>query len=181
MLDRIKIAKDKRRNNRDNFRMENGYSWDYVLVFRVYDCLDELSEDQKKFSFKYVVNRLAEGGLQTRLFYSMDVSQINVLNSFMACITSSFIGLWSLLQDTLSFTEAVAASCANQYEIRIRWNIFTSSLLGRTKGTASGIHSSTAIRLSIRLMEIFLTISNQIIMWKGSWSLICGGLHRFTF
>jgi len=92
MLDRIKIAKDKRRNNRDNFRMENGYSWDYVLVFRVYDCLDELSEDQKKFSFKYVVNRLAEGGLQTRLFYSMDVSQINVLNSFMACITSSFIG-----------------------------------------------------------------------------------------
>lgn len=74
MIERIRIAKEKRRNHSDNFRDENGYSWDIVFVFKVYGDKEKLNEYQSKYSLKRVMRQLADGGLQTRLFYSVQVS-----------------------------------------------------------------------------------------------------------
>ena len=73
MLKRVKDAMAKRRNVADNFRTENGFSWDYVMVFKVYDADDELTPDQQKSSLKNILADLASGGLETRLFYSVQV------------------------------------------------------------------------------------------------------------
>lgn len=76
MLDRIRQAKEKRKNNRDSFRTENGYSWDYCMVFQVYDVEDKLTEKQEAHSLKHILRELSEGGLQTRLFYSVDAHEV---------------------------------------------------------------------------------------------------------
>lgn len=72
-MERIRIAKEKRRNTNDNFRDENGYSWDIVFVFKVYEEKERLNEYQSLYSLKRVMRQLADGGLQTRLFYSVQV------------------------------------------------------------------------------------------------------------
>ena len=46
MDERVRIAKEKRRNTRDNFRTENGYSWDCAFVFKVSEMMLLLSEEQ---------------------------------------------------------------------------------------------------------------------------------------
>jgi hypothetical protein len=76
MLDRVKAAIAKRRNTADNFRTQNGYSWDYVMVFKVYDSEKKLSEKQIKYSLKHILSELASGGLETRLFYSVQVDEV---------------------------------------------------------------------------------------------------------
>ena len=73
MLERVQAAIAKRRNIRDNFRTENGYSWDYVFVFKVYKADDELNDMQTEYSMKRIISDLADGGLETRLFYSGQV------------------------------------------------------------------------------------------------------------
>ena len=73
MLKRVKDAMAKRRNISDNFRAENGYSWDYVMVFKVYDSEEKLSPHQQKNSLKNILAELAGGGLETKLFYSVQV------------------------------------------------------------------------------------------------------------
>lgn len=70
---RIENAKSKRRHRGDNFRDENGYSWDVVFVFKVYGEKDRLTSAQSKWSLKRIMKELADGGLQTRLFYSVQV------------------------------------------------------------------------------------------------------------
>ena len=37
MLGRIRDALIKRNQLNDNFRNQNGYSWDYVITFKIYD------------------------------------------------------------------------------------------------------------------------------------------------
>jgi hypothetical protein len=71
MDERIRIAKEKRRNPNESFRADNGYSWDVVFVFKVYGEKEKLSAPQSKYSLKRVMKELADGGLQTRLFYSI--------------------------------------------------------------------------------------------------------------
>lgn len=68
---RVKRALMQRRNDKDQFRNENGYSWDYVMVFKVYDADEVATEDQKQFNTKFILSRLAEGHLEVRLFYNV--------------------------------------------------------------------------------------------------------------
>ena len=72
---RIDKALAKRKLVKDPFRNENGYSWDYVIVFKVYTVSDELTEAQKMPSrtVKGIVDSLAASGIQTKLFYSIQV------------------------------------------------------------------------------------------------------------
>jgi hypothetical protein len=75
LIDRLKVAVKRRRNFKDPFRDENGYSWDFFLAFRVYDETDPISELQMKYSMKALLDKLSNGGLEVRLFYSLQVSE----------------------------------------------------------------------------------------------------------
>ena len=76
--DRIASTLKRRRNDGDNFRQINGYSWDYVMSFRVYGCREAISGEQRKWSLKMILSRLARGGLTTRLFYNLKRDKIFV-------------------------------------------------------------------------------------------------------
>lgn len=54
------------------FERDNGYSYDYVFVFKVHDESVELTPMQKDFSMRNILQRLARGGIETKMFYSMD-------------------------------------------------------------------------------------------------------------
>lgn len=76
MDDRIKKALAMRRRKEDKFRNDNGYSWDYVMVFKVYRQDEEISDHQRHCSMKKVLAKLAKGGLETRLFYSCQHDEV---------------------------------------------------------------------------------------------------------
>jgi hypothetical protein len=66
-------ALKRRRVTNDPFRAEYGYSWDYVMVFKVFLEDEPVSDRQCRFSMRYCLQRLAEGGMEIRLFYSLQV------------------------------------------------------------------------------------------------------------
>lgn len=78
MMARVKKAIAKRRDVADKFRLANNYSWDYVLVFKVYLEDEKLCEFQKSNSLKNILAALAAGGLETKLFYSAQVRLANI-------------------------------------------------------------------------------------------------------
>ncbi|DAZ96612.1 TPA: hypothetical protein N0F65_000178 [Lagenidium giganteum] len=65
-------AKDVRLQLDESFERDNGYSYDYVLVFKVHEENKELSEEQKKYSMRTILQSLARGGIETKMFYSTD-------------------------------------------------------------------------------------------------------------
>ncbi|CAM9434451.1 unnamed protein product [Discosporangium mesarthrocarpum] len=71
---------DEIRRNRlrkpDVFRRNNGYSWDYVMVFEVRTEDKELTPYQRKFSMKEILSRLAAGGLETCMYYSVQRDEV---------------------------------------------------------------------------------------------------------
>lgn len=69
----------KNKNENDNFREKNGYGWDYVIVFRVYDDDELTSAMQRKFSMKMILSQLSQADLETRLHYSLLVSILIIL------------------------------------------------------------------------------------------------------
>jgi hypothetical protein len=80
ITDRLVTALKRRRNTKDTFRMEHGYSWDYVIVFKVYGEDEPVSDKQCMYSMRHVLQRLAEGGMEVRLFYSL---QVRISTSFL--------------------------------------------------------------------------------------------------
>eukprot|EP01038_Epipyxis_sp_PR26KG_P011020 gene11020-14800_t len=78
MRARVDKALEKRKLVTDPFRTINGYSWDYVMVFKVTKAGQKLTEDQKKFSLKFIIDRLADAGLQTKLYFSVQNDEIYV-------------------------------------------------------------------------------------------------------
>lgn len=76
MQERVDAAIRARMHIKDVFRVENGYSWDYCMVFKVTRYTQELSERQRKFSLKAIVLRMSAAGLQTRLFYSIQHDEV---------------------------------------------------------------------------------------------------------
>ncbi|CAM9468938.1 unnamed protein product [Pylaiella littoralis] len=66
----------KRALSKDVFRQHNGYTWDYVLVFEVRAEDKELTSYQRKFSLKEVLTRLNAGGIETRMFYSVQRDEV---------------------------------------------------------------------------------------------------------
>ena len=71
MRARIQKQMDLRKAVHDSFRNKNGYSWDLVLIFNVHLATDKLSDAQKKNSMKNILNSIADGGIETKLFYSV--------------------------------------------------------------------------------------------------------------
>ena len=76
MMRRISIALAKRKAIKDDFRARNGYSWDYVCIFKVFDSDEDIKPIQKKRSMKYILTQLSDGGLETKLFYSAMKKQV---------------------------------------------------------------------------------------------------------
>jgi len=70
MQRRIRAALQKRRNKNDKFRLVNGYSWDYVMAFNIYDDEQSITSEQRTWNLKRIMAQLASGGLQIRLFYN---------------------------------------------------------------------------------------------------------------
>ena len=67
---RVRQALLKRRNLSDKFRYKNGYSWDYVMAFRIYGDDEEITMEQRTWNLKRILAQLASGGLEMRLFYN---------------------------------------------------------------------------------------------------------------
>jgi anoctamin-10/anoctamin-7 len=76
MRDRIVDALKKQKSVKDNFRSQNGYSWDYVIVFKIYGPEQVESEKQIKYNMKHILNQLADAGLETKLFYNVKMNQV---------------------------------------------------------------------------------------------------------
>lgn len=76
LKNRLIYAIKRRRNTGDTFREDNGYSWDYVMVFRVYDEDDHVTDKQIKYNMRHILHQLGAGGLETRLFYSMSRKEV---------------------------------------------------------------------------------------------------------
>lgn len=78
MQKRIDMQIAKRKAANDPFREQNGYSWDYIVVFKVIKADDKLTDMQEngKFSMRTIVSRLAEAGLQTKLFFSIQNDEV---------------------------------------------------------------------------------------------------------
>lgn len=77
---RVLKALKRRRNKVDTFRQENGYSWDYVLVFKVYKEEDPVSDLQCRYSMKYILGLLARSGMEIRLFFSIEVRDASLIS-----------------------------------------------------------------------------------------------------
>lgn len=76
MIERVLKAIKKRRNTQDSFRNDYGYSWDFFMAFRVYDEDESLSPAQRTFSLQTVLDQLSKGGLEFRLFYSLNKKEV---------------------------------------------------------------------------------------------------------
>lgn len=76
LVERVAKALKRRRNTKDHFRDQYGYSWDYFMAFRVYDEDDPVSEIQMDNSVRKILDKLTKGGLEFRLFYSLQVSLV---------------------------------------------------------------------------------------------------------
>ncbi len=70
MRKRIAKALLARRDTGDSFREENGYSWDYVMQFRIFDEDEEINYAQRTYNVKRILAQLSSGGLEFRLFYN---------------------------------------------------------------------------------------------------------------
>jgi len=72
MKKRIAIVKAMRAAFKDGFRGKNGYSWDLVIVFNIHKATEKtLKPLQTEFNMKRVLNDLADGGVETKLFYNV--------------------------------------------------------------------------------------------------------------
>ena len=78
MAARIDKALQLRKNHKDPFRGVNGYSWDFVMVFKIRKFDDKQTPKQLNplFSVKGLLDLLAESGLQTKLFYSVQNDEL---------------------------------------------------------------------------------------------------------
>ena len=58
----------------DAFLKENGYSWSFVFVYKVFDEDQKVSltSDQLKFSMKNVIERLNTAGFDTSCFFNLN-------------------------------------------------------------------------------------------------------------
>jgi hypothetical protein len=89
MKKKVKEALKKRSLLNDNFRALNGYSWDYVLVFKVFEKDERLSAVQKQWTFKKVLSALADGGIESKVFYNSKVITISQLMLTLALLLRS--------------------------------------------------------------------------------------------
>mmetsp|Transcript_20422 Transcript_20422/g.69393 ORF Transcript_20422/g.69393 Transcript_20422/m.69393 type:complete len:748 (+) Transcript_20422:84-2327(+) len=65
-----------RKKSRDAFRVQNGYSWDWVVVFKVLEEDEKTKPFQREHSVKWILSKFAQGGLQMRMFYSVQNDEV---------------------------------------------------------------------------------------------------------
>lgn len=65
-------AKDVRVQLDEAFEKEYGYSYDYAIVFKVHDEGVDLKPVQKDNSMRKILQQLAGGGIETKMFYSVN-------------------------------------------------------------------------------------------------------------
>lgn len=77
MQARIDHAMQMRKDVKDPFRSRNGYSWDFCVVFKIFNE-DEVvnSDDPKRMSLKTILNKFADAGLETKMFFSVQKDEI---------------------------------------------------------------------------------------------------------
>lgn len=73
---RVQAELRKRRNTKDTFRQDNGYSWDYFMAFRIYEHDEIITDDQAIYNMTYVLDKLTAAGLETRIFYSITHQEV---------------------------------------------------------------------------------------------------------
>lgn len=78
MKGRITQAIADRKAAKDPFRARNGYSYDLVLVFPIHNSKAKLSPAQNENSLKNVLSALADAGLETKQFYSIQNDELYV-------------------------------------------------------------------------------------------------------
>lgn len=76
LMARIKEEAELRKLHPDRFIDDNGYSWDYCIVFKVREENEKLSKKQHKFDIAHVISRLNHAGLETKSFYSIQDDEI---------------------------------------------------------------------------------------------------------
>jgi hypothetical protein len=76
MKDRVDKAIQQRNEVKDPFRTVNGYSYDYCMVFKVHGVDEKLSAIQKEKSLKFILHKLADAGLTTKMFYSVQNDEV---------------------------------------------------------------------------------------------------------
>lgn len=88
MSNRIQKALNLRKKVKDKFRNTYGYSWDYVIIFKIltlkqnkrlnktiYKNKSDI-EGYKYNSIKFIIIRLSDSGLQNKLYYSIQKDEI---------------------------------------------------------------------------------------------------------
>lgn len=75
-----KILQEQPGPKEDTFLKEHGYTWDYVFVFNVFDEDDKerMTELQREFTMKNVIDRVTAAGVETTCFYSCQRDEIYV-------------------------------------------------------------------------------------------------------
>ena len=114
MMDtRVTKALLRRRNHRDRFRDENGYSWDYIFAFKVYNEGEAVTYSQRLFNVKFILQQLGAGGLDIRLFYSTQVRCL--LDSFWTDSKWTFLFLRMILMHLLISPEYIYIHTARRW------------------------------------------------------------------
>jgi hypothetical protein len=84
-LDRPKAKKKKKKKKKDKKpdinltaeeMAEEGYEWDFVMVFQVFTDEDKLTPYQEEFNIRNIVTSLNHGGLQTKLYFSCQKDEV---------------------------------------------------------------------------------------------------------
>ena len=73
---RINMVPKWKQRATDDFRSQNGHSWDYVFVFNVFDSSDLLTNFQKKNSVRKIVEKVTRAGLETKMFFSVQRDEV---------------------------------------------------------------------------------------------------------
>ena len=108
---------------KDNFRNENGYSWDYVFVFKVTPNDEKLaSTNMREFSLRSIVLRMAESGLQTKIFYNAQHNEVfcKIRAPLNRLLTQARETKYNLLCDPISLSNLLTVGNRNAPPER-RW------------------------------------------------------------
>lgn len=88
MIAKLNKVIEEREKVKDPFRTKNGHSWDMVIMFKINEYnqkkQQDLEKDRSKYeeckskSLKTVLHKLANAGLETKLFYSVQHDEVYV-------------------------------------------------------------------------------------------------------
>jgi hypothetical protein len=66
------------RRRRSPFLAKHGYSYDVVMVMKVYEAEEKLTRDQMRFTHEEIILRLNNAELETELFFSVQHDELYI-------------------------------------------------------------------------------------------------------